>query len=445
MAIRQLQGVVTGQELAEDLIVDGVERRQVRAAAWPGPNRWIRGAALMGITWDPEAACMIAIPPALARKVLDAAPDAIVIIDTFGTIWFANRQVSALFGYTHDEIIGEDFEMLMPERFRAELAGHRGDVVSNVRVRPMGPGLDLYGQRRDGTEFALEVNLSPIEDVGQTLVAATIRDVTERKRVEAELVVALDAIEAMRELAERANQGRKRFLEVANRDLRQPLQALVRLNDTLRRHLTDPAASLALSQQEHAIGHMSRLLSDLLDMGKLESGAIQPASTDFDVAPLLEELRAEFTSIAAGKGLRLEIEPSDGRVHGDAALVEQILRNLISNAIEYTREGYVRLRCLRREGFVRIEVLDTGAGIPPDQLPYVFDEFHQADVSAGSSRGSYGLGLSVVQRLAKLLRLELDVRSEVGSGSAFSIVLPASSGPAAVGQPGSTASPMYTR
>jgi protein-histidine pros-kinase len=388
---------------------------------------------------------MIAIPPTIARRVLDAAPDAIVIMDTFGTIWFANRQVSALFGYTHDEIIGEDFEMLMPERLRPQIAGHRGDVVSNVRAPPMGPGLDLYGQRRDGTEFALEVNLSPIEDVGQTLVAATIRDVTERKRVEAELAVALDAIEAMRELAERANQGRKRFLEVANRDLRQPLQTLAGLNDTLRRQLTDPAAALALSQQKQAIGHMSRLITDFLDMAKLESGAIQPAPTDFEVAAVLEELRAEFTSIAASKGLQLEIEPYHGLVHGDSALVEQILRHLISNAIEYTREGYVRLRCLRREGFVRIEVLDTGVGIQPDQLPYVFDEFHQADVRAAGSHGGHGLGLSVVQRLAKLLRLELGVRSELGSGSAFSIVVPASSDPAAAGQPGSTASPMYTR
>jgi len=227
---------------------------------------------------------MIAIPPALARRVLDAAPDAMVVIDTFGTIWFANRQVSALFGYDHDEIIGHDFDMLMPERLRAELAGHRGDVVggvvSSVRVRPLGPGLDLYGQRRDGTEFALEVKLTPIEDVGQTLVAATIRDVTVRTRLEAELVVARDAIEAMRELAERTDQGRKHLLEAANRDLRQPLQTLVRLNDALRRLLTEPGVALALSQQEQAIGAMSRLLTDLLDLGKPDSGASRPAPTD---------------------------------------------------------------------------------------------------------------------------------------------------------------------
>jgi protein-histidine pros-kinase len=367
---------------------------------------------------------MIAIPPTLARKVLDAAPDAMVIMDTFGTIWFANRQVSVLFGYPHDEIIGEGIETLLPERLRAQLIGHRGHFVSNGRVRPMGTELDLYGQRRDGTEFPLELSLSPIEDIGQTLIAAAIRDATDRRRIEAELVVARDAIEAMRELADRANQGRKRFLEAASHDLRQPLQTLAHLNDTLRRLSTTPDAVEALAQQEQAIGAVSRLLSALLEIGKLESGALKPEPTDFPVATLFDELRAEFTGIAANKGLQLEIDTCDGSAHSDPALVEHILRNLISNAIEYTREGGVRLHCLRQAASVRIEVLDTGVGIPPDQVPHIFDEFHQAGPTISSQDG-YGLGLSIVQRLANLLRLEIEVRSEVGRGSAFAIILPA--------------------
>jgi two-component system, sensor histidine kinase len=370
---------------------------------------------------------MIAIPPALARRVLDAAPDAMVIIDAFGTIWFANRQVSVLFGHTHDELIGESIETLMPERFRAQHIGHRGYFVSNQHVRPMGTGLDLYGQRRDGTEFPLEVSLSPIEDVGQTLVAAAIRDVTARKRVEAELVVARDAIEAMRELADRANQGRKRFLEAASHDLRQPLQTVAHLNDTLRQMLTTPDAARALAQQAQAIGAVSKLLNTLLDIGKLESGAIKPEPTDFTVAAVFEQLRAEFTGIAATKGLQLEIETCVGSAHSDPTLVEHMLRNLISNAIKYTREGRVRLHCLRGAASVRIEVLDTGVGIPPEQVPYIFDEFHQVAPVHSPDEG-YGLGLSIVQRLAKLLRLEIEVRSEVGTGSAFTIVLPAGNG-----------------
>src|SRR6202044_2380550 len=234
---------------------------------------------------------MIAIPPALARSVLDDAPDAMIIIDDFGTIWFANRQVSALFGYARDEIIGESIETLMPERFRAEHIGHRGNFVGNVRVRRMGGGLDLVGQRRDGTEFPLEISLSPVEDVGRTLVVATIRDVSERKRVEAQLLVARDAIEAMRELADRANQGRKRFLEAASHDLREPLQALIFLNGSLRRLSTDPDAVEAMSEQEQAINAISTVLNGLFDIGKHESGAIRPELTDFPVATLFEGLR----------------------------------------------------------------------------------------------------------------------------------------------------------
>lgn len=110
-----------------------------------------------------------------------------LIIETSGIICFANRQVSTLFGYPHDEIIGEPIEKLMPERFRGQHIGHREHYVGNLRMRPMGLGLDLFGRRRDGTEFPIEISLSPIEDVGRTLVAAAIRDVGDRRRIEAEL------------------------------------------------------------------------------------------------------------------------------------------------------------------------------------------------------------------------------------------------------------------
>lgn len=368
---------------------------------------------------------MIALPPALARSVLDDAPDAMIIVDAFGTIWFANRQVSALFGYAHDDVIGDSIEKLVPDRFREQHSGYRGQLVSEVRVRPVGFRLELFGRRSDGTEFPIEVSLSPIEDVGRTLVAAAIRDVTERKRIEAELLVARDAIEAMRDLADRANLGRRRFLRAASHELRQPLQALTLLNGTLHRLSTDPGAIEVLSQQEQAIRVMSRLLNDLLDIGKLESGAIKPEPTDFAVVGLFERLRSEFNGAAADKGLQLEVEPCDGLVHGDSALVEKILRNLLENALQYTREGRVRLCGRNEKSAVRIEVCDTGVGIPADQLPYIFDEFHQIDVPTEGAQDGYGLGLSIVQRLANLLRLELHVRSEVGKGSEFSIVLPA--------------------
>jgi two-component system CheB/CheR fusion protein len=243
-----------------------------------------------------------------------------------------------------------------------------------------------------------------------------------------ELSRARDLADEARGVADRANQGKSRFLATASHDLRQPLQTLALLNGTLRRSVTDQAAAEALLQQDRSIGSMSRLLNALLDMSKLESGAIKPEPTDFTVATLFQELRSEFESMATHKGLQLIVEDCEYQGHCDPSLVEQILRNLVSNAIKYTREGWVRLRCLYEAPLIRIEVLDTGIGIPPDQIPYIYDEFYQVGVASNSSRDGYGLGLTVVQRLVKLLTLKLDVRSELGQRSTFSLVLPAGRG-----------------
>jgi len=362
---------------------------------------------------------MQSVSSELARSALDAAPDAMIIIDDSGVIRFANRQVSALFGYPHDDIIGKRVECLMPKRFWDRHVAHRQSYTRSVRVRPMGAGLDLFGQRLDGTEFPLEISLSPIEDRERVLVAAAIRDVSDRKRVEAELIVT-------RQAADRANQAKSRFLATASHDLRQPLQTLSLLNSTLRRAFTDPDAVQILTQQEQAIDGMSRLLNALLDISKLESGAIKPDPTDFAVAALFEELRLEFQGLADSKGLSFEVIPCEDCVHSDRSLVEQILKNLVSNAIKYTRRGSVALRCLQQQpSLVRIEVLDTGIGIPGDQLRSIYDEFYQVGVPTNSSRDGYGLGLSIVQRLVALLDVKLDAHSQVGKGSRFALTLPA--------------------
>ena len=366
---------------------------------------------------------MLSVPAELARHALDAAPDAMIIIDASGSIRFANRQVCALFGYAHEEIVGHRIEELMPERFRARHSGHRKDYVDNPRVRPMGAGLELYGCRRDGSEFPVEISLSAVEDGGgpDLLVAAALRDVSDHKRIEAELIVA-------REEAERANLAKSRFLATASHDLRQPLQTLSLLSGALRRMVRDGDAADVLRQQEQAIRAMSRLLNALLDISKLESGAIKPEPADFTVAALFKELRSDFASLAANKGLKLQVDECTVGAHSDPSLVLQILSNLVSNAIKYTREGWVRLRCLHDQGLVRIDVLDTGIGIPADQVRYIYDEFYQIGVATNASRDGYGLGLSIVQRLVKLLDLRLDVHSEPGKGSAFSLLLPSSSG-----------------
>jgi two-component system, sensor histidine kinase len=351
-----------------------------------------------------------------------------IIIDGAGTIRFVNRQVSSLFGYDHEEIVGQPVELLMPERFHARHVGHREQYRGNVRLRPMGAGLELFGRRKDGTEFPVEISLSPIEHEQGTLVAAAIRDVTDRKRVELELIRARELAVQARETADRANQGKSRFLATASHDLRQPLQTLELLNGSLRRLPTGDAVAEAVAQQGAAIGAMSRLLNALLDISKLESGAIRPEPTDFAVVAIFEELRREFAASAAQKGLQFQVSAGEEFAHSDPSLIEQILRNLVSNAIKYTQRGLVSLRCgLCADSMLRLEVLDTGIGIPAAQIHYIYDEFYQVGVPTNSTRDGYGLGLSIVQRIVRLLNLQLDVRSEVGRGSVFSLAVPASS------------------
>src|SRR5271170_1742954 len=276
---------------------------------------------------------MQSMPSDLARSALEAAPDAMIIIDDAGIIRFANRQVSALFGYSPGEVIGKPVEHLMPERFRDRHVAHRQNYTSHVRVRPMGVGLDLFGRRRDGTQFPVEISLSPVEDAGKVFVAAAIRDVSDRKRVEAALSGAHLAAEQARRWADRANEAKSRFLATASHDLRQPLQTLSLLNGALRRTVTEPDVAQALAQQEQAIEAMSRLLNALLDISKLESGAVKADPTDFTVSALFEELRLEFAAVAASKGLSFKVDQCAHCVHSDRSLIEQILKNLLSNAI----------------------------------------------------------------------------------------------------------------
>ena len=344
--------------------------------------------------------------PDLARSALDAAPDAMLIIDADGIIRYTNRQVSAVFGYEHDEIIGQSIEMLMPRAISCPACRASRELRQQCARTPHGRGPRAIRTAARRRRVSGRNQFEPDRRRGADPRGRRDPRCQDRKRIEAELIVAREAAEAARELADRANQGKSRFLATASHDLRQPLQTLELLNGTSAPACDRSDSIEALSQQEQAIGAMSRLLNALLDISKLESGAIRPEPTDFTVAAIFEELRLEFASIAANKGLQLEIEPCQDAVHSDPSLVEQILRNLVSNAVKYTREGCVRLRCLHEAALVRIEVLDTGVGIPADQLPYIYDEFYQIGVPANVSRDGYGLGLSIVQRLVKLLDAE---------------------------------------
>jgi CheY-like chemotaxis protein len=198
----------------------------------------------------------------------------------------------------------------------------------------------------------------------------------------------------------------------------------------------DADSQEVLREQNLAIDAMSRLLNGLLDISKLESGGVKPDITEFAIAPLFDELRRDFTNLAANKGLRLSIDAPRAYLRTDLVLLGQLLRNLLSNGIKYTQQGSVELRCEPKGSKVRLEVRDTGVGIAADQLPLIFDEFYQVGISPQSSRDGYGLGLSIVKRIARLLGTRVEVSSQPGEGSVFAIELPAATATAAVAAAG---------
>ncbi|HLF12707.1 MAG TPA: PAS domain-containing sensor histidine kinase, partial [Gammaproteobacteria bacterium] len=289
---------------------------------------------------------------------LDAAPDAMVIVDSEGTIAFVNTQAEAMFAYSRAELIGQPVEVLLPERFRNHHPTHRTGYFLSPRPRPMGAGLELFALRKDGTEFPAEISLGPVQTEHGLFVSSAIRDITDRKTVESELIAA-------RKEADTANRAKSAFLAAASHDLRQPLQTLTLLGGVLSRAVPSGSkAADAVAGQAQALQSMAELPNSLLDISKLEAGAVKPDIADCPVQVIFERLRGEFTALAAAKGLELIVEDCDDVVHTDPTLLGQIIRNLVANAIRYTGDGWVRLRSLGLAAAVRIEVLDSGVGIP---------------------------------------------------------------------------------
>jgi protein-histidine pros-kinase len=351
------------------------------------------------------------------RNVLESAPDAMIIIDHLGKITVVNGQAEKMFGYSRKQLIGQEVEMLLPEELRIRHIGHRAAYAAKPQLRPMGSDFELKGRRADGTEFPVEISLSPFSSASGAFISSVIRDVTSRKEMEQALIEA-------RQGAERANKANTAFLAAASHDLRQPVQALALLNGALRRTIKDELALEMVESQQNSLDAMTNLLNSLLDISRLDAGKVEPEYEEFGIQRLVDRLHAEFSRQALHKGLRFEVDTCDGAiVRSDPNLLGEIIQNFVSNAIRYTDKGTVLLRCREDGDNLWIDVKDTGIGIDAAHLDEVFLEFHQIR-SPGSNNEGFGLGLAIVKRLADLLGHEIAVLSDPGTGSTFSVRLP---------------------
>jgi len=245
-------------------------------------------------------------------------------------------------------------------------------------------------------------------------VVITFVDITERRHV-------ADALETAKRLAEQATVVKSRFLAAASHDLRQPMQTLTLLHGLLAKAVEGETAKKLVARFDETLGAMSGMLNTLLNLNQIEAGVVQADIVDFPINDLFDRMRDEFIYHAQARGLSLRVVPSGASVHGDPRLLEQMIRNLLANALKYTKRGKVLLGCRHRDGVLSVEIWDTGIGIADSELQAIFEEYHQVDNPSRDRDLGLGLGLAIVRRLGNLLGHKVRVRSRPGRGSVFSI------------------------
>jgi len=485
------------------------------------------------------------------RSLVDAAPDGIVVCDSASKLVLLNREAERMFGFEHDELLGRSLDELIPEGVRPRHHHHVATYTAQPRLRPMGSNMELQGRRKDGSEFPVEISLSPVTTERGMLVIAGVRDVSERrqlehdkKRANAYLVSAVEAVqeafllfdehdrvvmlnsasremsgdagnepmtgrsfedllrqslindeyklgseskeaffarrmayhhdpvgtfdiettggrvlriterktadrgtvttiadisddvrraaelEAARRLAEAASAAKSEFLSSMSHELRTPLNAILGFAQLLERDRKQPLSERQLDRLGHVLRggeHLLKLIDDILDLSRIESGTIAVSCEPIDVREVVAKVVDTLEPMSARTRAKIVVEAPASTtppVIADRTRLSQILMNLGSNAIKYGRpEGNVRIRIVHAAESVRIAVIDDGIGIPKDKQDKIFEPFQRAGQESGPIEGT-GIGLTISKRLIELMQGTIGFSSEPGRGSEFWIDLP---------------------
>ncbi|WP_083941343.1 PAS domain S-box protein [Pseudoduganella violaceinigra] len=364
------------------------------------------------------------------RGLLESAPDPMVIVNARGEIVLVNSQTEQLFGYQRQELLGKPIEILIPARFAGRHPAARNSFFDKAQPRAMGAGTELYAMRRDGSEFPVEISLSPLRTEDELLVSSAIRDISGRRQIERKL------LEQKLEL-EQASKAKDRFLASMSHELRTPLNAILGFGQLLHNE------KLPLSQQQRyafagnivqAGQHLLHLINETLDLAKIEVGAVTLSLEPVALDELLHEARKMIEAMADARQVTVYLsEPRGLCVKADRIRLRQIVLNLLTNAVKYNSKGGHVWVAMDRNALGRtwLAVKDDGPGLSEEQLAGLFQPFNRLGQEGGSEEGS-GIGLVLSKRLAELMNATIGVSSTMGKGCTFTVEMESAELPSAL-------------
>ncbi len=358
------------------------------------------------------------------RAVLDNATDGIIIINEWGVINSFNLAAEKIFGYSMEEVLGDEVIKLMPGPFIKKHTTALRKHIKTGESTIIGKSVEVEGLRKDGKIFPLELNINELSIGGQKFFTGMMRDISQRKMAEKELIMAKQA-------AEGANHAKSAFLASMSHEIRTPMNAIIGMSDLLYETELNTEQREYVQTFRRASSTLLSLINDILDLSKIEADYIELDSTDFDLREVIEQTCEVVATSAHEKGLEIAYRISPDlplKLIGDPTRLGQILINLFSNAIKFTGEGEIIAEIIANKkvpyekgiASIQFNVIDSGIGIAAESVDKIFEKFTQADSSTTRKYGGTGLGLTICKKLAELMSGEIWVESVEGAGSTFS-------------------------
>jgi two-component system, LuxR family, sensor kinase FixL len=356
-------------------------------------------------------------------SLLESVPDAMVISHPDGRIVYLNSVAERLFGWPRAELVGHSIEELLPSRFRPMHPIHRAGYHAAPRRRPMGLGLDLFAVRKDGMEFAAEISLASMQIGDLTYAIAAVRDVTERKKMEQRAQLYHKAREEVRE--------RDEFLSVASHELRTPVTALQLQLQLIQRAAGRPGAAISevlaakLDALQRQCRRIALLVNELLDVSRLRLGRLELRLDEIDLVAVARDVAGHLLEEGARVGSRIEVTaagPATGR--WDRLRVEQVITNLLSNAIKFGQGKPITVEVTAEPVLAKLLVRDRGIGIEPADQERIFGRFERAVPSQHFA--GLGLGLYIAREIVEAHGGKIQLSSQPGAGTTFTVELPRS-------------------